>query len=232
MKEKYLETFTNEHGETWWFNYDSKNDMGILSGDDDLIEGNNFYIFNGICPELILNNEEKDWIKNIWNKYSKGINTYLNLPTEIQNKILTYMTNDYCPICLTKRKEFEGHHCIPASLGGSDDYVNILAICNSCHSLITNGCEEDRSARFLCAINHQISVYGIDFYKMNPLNNKRFKNNDMGLYKNYTYIKDILNHYDQLDDDNKITYNNNIKMYALYYYKYYRNKINNIIQTN
>ena len=43
MKEKYLETFTNEHGETWWFNYDNKNDMGILWGNDDLIEGNNFY---------------------------------------------------------------------------------------------------------------------------------------------------------------------------------------------
>lgn len=63
MKEKYLETFTNEYGETWWFNYDNKNDMGILWGNDDLIEGKNFYIFNGICPELILSNEEKIGLK-------------------------------------------------------------------------------------------------------------------------------------------------------------------------
>ena len=231
MKDKYLESFTNDCDETWWFNYNNKNNMGMLWGNDNLIEGKIFYIFNGICPELILDTNEKDWIRNIWNKYSKYKNTYLNFPTEIKYKNNTYLTNNYCPICLKQHKEFEGHHCIPASLGGSDDYVNMLIICNSCHSLITNGCEEDRNARFLCAINHQISIYGIDFYKMNPLNNKRFKNKDIGLYKNYPYIKNILNYYDQLDDNGKIIYNNNIKTYALYYYKYYRSIINNTIYT-
>lgn len=232
MKEKYLETFVNEYGETWWFDYDNKNDMGILWGNDDLINGKIFYVFDGICPSLILNKEERDWIKNVWNKYSENKNTYLNLPTEIQYKYSTYLTNNYCPICLKERQEFEHHHCIPASIGGSDDYVNMLVICNTCHSLITNGCEEDSYIRFICAVYHQLYLYGIDFCKMNPLNNKRFKNKDMGLYESIPRIKIYLEKYKKFDDDQKIIFNKMMKKDALYHYKYYRSAVNNIIQAN
>jgi esterase/lipase len=45
--------------------------MGILQGDDFLIEGKTFYVFDGTCPELILDKSEKEWLKTVWEKYSK-----------------------------------------------------------------------------------------------------------------------------------------------------------------
>ena len=231
MNDKYLETFTNEHNEDWWFNYDIENDIGVIWGNDDLILNCKFYVFDGIYdPQLILSDEEKIWVKDVWEKHSKPKSLYLNLDTKSQttNKI-TYLENKYCPICLNKTTEFEDHHCIPASEGGSDDTVNMLRICNSCHSLITNGCVEDRYVRHLTAIYHQMFLFGIDFYKMNPLNNKRFRNKDRGLYLNRPHIKEIIDYYDSLDEKEQIEFNNKFKKRSLYYYKYYRSIVRNII---
>jgi hypothetical protein len=66
-----IETYTNEYGEKWWFIYDTNKNMGILQGDDFLIEGKTFYVFDGVCPELILDKSEKEWLKTVWEKYSK-----------------------------------------------------------------------------------------------------------------------------------------------------------------
>lgn len=224
---KYLETFTNEYGEKWWFNYDKENDMGIIESNDFLIKGEKYYVFDGECIDLILNKKEKEWLTNVWNKYSNKINDYLNKETEfIHINNGGYLTNNYCPICLKQRENFEGHHCIPSSEGGSDDSVNILYICNSCHALITNGCNEDSKTRFDCAIYHQISKFGIDFYKMNPFNNKRYKNINTQLYKIRPYIKEIIDWYDKLNKKDKEIANKKVKKICLYKYKYYRAIIN------
>ena len=221
--QKYIETFINEYGESWWFDYVPENDMGIIWSNDSLILGDKFYVFNGIVPPLILNQKEKDWILQVWNKYSNKYNEYLNIHTSCKNSnICTYLENEYCPICLKQKKNFETHHCIPASEGGSDDIVNKLAICKSCHSLITNGCDEDVIPRHLACIHHQIFVYGVDFYLMNPENNHRFGYKDIGLYKNRPHIKSLIDYYQNLTDDKKILFNNDLKQYALYYYKFNR----------
>lgn len=70
MNDKYLETFTNEFGETWWFDYDKEKDMGILWGDDSLIVGEKFYVIDGVCNRLVLDREERDWLRTVWEKYS------------------------------------------------------------------------------------------------------------------------------------------------------------------
>lgn len=228
-----IETFTNEYGEKWWFTYDAENKIGILTGDDDLIMGQTFYVLNGICPSLILDRAEREWLKEVWNKFNKNINNYLNLDTEIKdNNKNVYLTNNYCPICLNQKDSFEDHHCIPASEGGSDDYVNILRTCNSCHSLITNGCEEERISRYLCAINHQLSIFGIKFILMNPLNNKRYKNRDMGLYIYRPYYKETIDLYNKLKENEKLEFNEALKKESVYWYKYYRNVVKNIIPYN
>lgn len=229
----YLETYTNEYGEQWWFDYDKNNDMGILWGNDSLIVGDKFYIFDGTTPKLILNSEEKEWITNTWKKHSVNKNIYLDLNTCIKsNKKYTYLSNNICPLCLKTRADFEGHHCVPASEGGSDDNVNVLLICNTCHSLITNGCKEDLTPRYLACIYHQILAYGVSFYMMNPENNKRFSNKDMGLYKNRPHIKEMLDYYNKLDENDKIKFDNDMKRDAIYFYKYYRNIVQGYIHIN
>jgi len=228
-KDIYLATFKNSYGEDWWFDYNEENDMGILWGVD--VDYKHFYVFDGICSRLIFDPEEKEWLKTVWNTYSKNKNIYLN-DTEIQhNNKYTYLTKNYCPICLQQKNTFENHHCVPSSEGGSDDYVNRLIICNSCHSLITNGCYEDRYPRFLTAVYHQSYVYGIDFYTMNPKNNKRYKK-DTGLYKQRPFIKKMIETYNELDVNEQIDFNKKIKQESLYYYKYFRSIVKNIITEN
>jgi hypothetical protein len=223
-----IETFTNDYGEKLWFSYNEENDMGTIWNSDDKYKY--FYVFDGLCLFLNLIPKEQKWLNDIWNKYSKHKNTYLNFNTDIKfNNKTTYLTNNFCPVCLQQKREFENHHCVPSSEGGSDDYVNILNICNSCHSLITNGCYEDKYPRYLTAIYHQSYFYGIDFYKMNPENNQRFKK-DMGLYKHRPFIKKIINDYEKLTEEEQNKFNEKAKQTSLYYYKYYRSIVKNLIK--
>ena len=64
---------------------------------------------------------------------------------------------------------------------------------------------------------------------MNPFNNKRFKNKDLGLYDNRPIFKEMINYYNNLNQEEQINFNNKIKKQALYYYKYYRSIVSNII---
>lgn len=65
-----VETFTNEFGEQWWYIHDRIHNIGILTGNDDLIMGQIFYAVDGMCGQLILNQAEKNWLKECWDKYS------------------------------------------------------------------------------------------------------------------------------------------------------------------
>ena len=79
-----------------------------------------------------------------------------------------------------------------------------------------------------CNISSDILIWN-KFYKMNPFNNKRFKNKDMGLYDNRPIFKEMINYYNNLNQEEQINFNNKIKKQALYYYKYYRSIVSNII---
>lgn len=230
IQDTHLETFKNEYGETWWFDYDFSKDMGILWGNDNLVVGNIYYVFDGICPTLILTISETEWLKNIWKKYSVYKNNYLDKDTCCQSESFgTFLTHDYCPICLTQQSSFEGHHCIMSAKGGSDDKENILFICNSCHSLITNGNDSDSKPRYTSAIFHQMMHYGITFYQMNPENNRRGNKNQ--LYKNYPHIKECIDFYDTLNDGEKEAYNKKFIEISRYNYKFQRSKIINSNKT-
>jgi len=242
IKNIYLETFLNEYGERFWFNYNSEEDMGILWSNDNLIKNNTYYIFDNkfkkICdyntaiPHLVLSDKELNWLKKTWNKYTKHYNIYNNLNTKLfSNENCNYLSNNYCPICLEQKNNFEKHHCIPSFEGGSDDKVNILVICNSCHALITRGCNEEAQSRILACVYHQIAIYGINFYMMNPMNNRRLNNQDKKekLYEIRPYIKKIIDIYKQLNKQEKNKTNELYKEIALYKYKLNRNITRGII---
>lgn len=70
-----------------------------------------------------------------------------------------------CPICNKKRNpgEFERHHVIWRKDGGSNDPVNLLDICKTCHAIITRGCIEDRIPRETACFSLMLSRFGLTF---------------------------------------------------------------------
>lgn len=67
-----------------------------------------------------------------------------------------------CPICLKQREEFDKHHVIWKTDGGSDHPVNILRICRTCHAILTFGESEAWYYDKAC-VAHQQCCYGIEF---------------------------------------------------------------------
>lgn len=68
-----------------------------------------------------------------------------------------------CPICLEQRTEFQRHHVIWSCEGGTDEAINLLDICKSCHALLTFGSSADSIPREYAAIGHQMLSFGIAF---------------------------------------------------------------------
>lgn len=85
------------------------------------------------------------------------------MPKRKKNESLPELTE--CPICKRDRKsnEFEVHHVVGRAAGGSNDPVNLLSICNTCHAIVTRGCDEDANPRLLACFFHQLAWYGLNF---------------------------------------------------------------------
>lgn len=69
-----------------------------------------------------------------------------------------------CPICLKHRQIFERHHVIWKNDfdGGSNDPVNLLDICKTCHAILTHGESESTWYDRAC-VAHQWATYGLRF---------------------------------------------------------------------
>jgi hypothetical protein len=63
-----VETFTNEYGEQWQLIYDTNTNIGLLTGSD--VDWKTYYVVDGNCHQLILNKDEKEWLKKSWDNYS------------------------------------------------------------------------------------------------------------------------------------------------------------------
>lgn len=68
-----------------------------------------------------------------------------------------------CPICLREATKTERHHVVWRVDGGTDDPVNLLDICCTCHAIITKGNKEDRLPRSTACFYHQLGEYGLTF---------------------------------------------------------------------
>lgn len=156
--ETYKSEYTNEYGENWVFEYNYSTNVGLVRGSD--VDWNTYAVIEGQAHDLVLNQSEKNWLKSTWSDATKHLNNvgmYLGLDTKFEhNEHKCWLTNSHCPICLKQKRDFEYHHCIWSMDGGSDDYFNMLRICNTCHAILTRGSVEDRVPKDQAVYYHQI----------------------------------------------------------------------------
>ncbi len=62
----YTATFTNEYHDRWIFEFDFATNEGILKGSD--VGWRKYPVFDGRVPDLILNQDERDWLELSWAK--------------------------------------------------------------------------------------------------------------------------------------------------------------------
>ena len=60
----YRSQFTNQHGEEWEFEFDPAKGDGVLRGED--VDWQEYRVVEGRVPELVLNDEEIQWLRNAW----------------------------------------------------------------------------------------------------------------------------------------------------------------------
>ena len=63
-RQNYVATFTNRYGEEWLFEYDYRIREGILKGSD--VNWQSYRVIGGRTLGLILNNEELQWLREVW----------------------------------------------------------------------------------------------------------------------------------------------------------------------
>ena len=107
-----------------------------------------------------------------------------------------------------------------AADGGSDEGVNILSLCKTCHAIATNGDDSDQFIYLMAAHAHQVMVYGLEFYLMKPDNSSRYKG--VNLYDTRPYIKDMADIIKKMDQDTYNKENQRLKEEGLFMYKVFR----------
>lgn len=60
----YSSRFTDRYGEEWLFEYDRSRHEGVLSGSD--LDWQKYRVVGGRALELILNDEEIQWLRKAW----------------------------------------------------------------------------------------------------------------------------------------------------------------------
>lgn len=215
-------TFTNKYGEDWEFEYNSELEKAIVKGSD--VSWEEYPVIEGIACGLYMSKEEHEWLLSAWkaatqDKPNTGL--YLGRDTEFQaGQDSCWLTNDYCPICLCKRREFEVHHCIWSCDGGTYDASNLLHICNSCHAVITRGSIEDRFPKNKAALNHQLMYFGLEFFPRN--NPTKGRHTHLSFLEKNPFFKEELLGCDRLAETEKEHIDREIKRMARIEYQYFR----------
>lgn len=74
-----------------------------------------------------------------------------------------------CPLCLEERREYDRHHVIWRCDGGTNDPVNLLDICKTCHAVLTYGNSDDARQRDLACLYYQWAQFGLAFAEKSGL---------------------------------------------------------------
>lgn len=163
-------------------------------------------------------------MKNTWHEAVKGSKAkalYRGLKTKlVQNKKYCYLTSDYCPLCLKPKKDFEYHHCIWSSDGGTDDSSNLLKLCNTCHAILTRGCTDERVPKDLAAHHHQMIYFGLNFIPRNPVEKGRHRGRSY--LENHPEIYNVLQEFDLMPKQKQKRWNQHWKSISRIAYQYYR----------
>lgn len=154
-------------GDQWVFSFDHNSNTALVKGND--VGWESYPVVEGVAYGLEMNEEEQTWLAGVWKEATDQlapIGLYLGNPTEfVVGKNSCFLSENYCPICLLQKKDFEVHHCIWSRDGGPDTPSNLLAICNSCHAVITRGSIEDRFPKNQAALHHQIMYFGVSLFQ-------------------------------------------------------------------
>jgi hypothetical protein len=67
---RYRAQFTNRYGEAWEFEYDAATGEGTLRGSD--VDWQPYRVVGGRAVELILNDEELQWLRKAWAEATRG----------------------------------------------------------------------------------------------------------------------------------------------------------------
>lgn len=160
-------SFTSRMGDQWTFLFDRNTNTAWVRGS--AVDSESYPVIEGVAYGLALDNEEQTWLAGVWKEATDqvgAIGLYLGKPTEfVIGKTHCFLTDDYCPICLLEKRDFEVHHCLWSCDGGPDSPSNLLAICNSCHAVITRGSVEDRLPKNQAALHHQIMYFGVSLFQ-------------------------------------------------------------------
>jgi hypothetical protein len=171
----YISEYENEFGEPWIFEYNFDNDTGVIKGLD--VGWIEYPVLEGRTFGLILDEKEEAWLKIAWSdatEHLDNVGIYSGLDTEfVRDEHGCWLTNYYCPICLNQKREFDEHHCIWSSDGGTDEYFNMLRVCRTCHAVLTWGSVEDRVPKDLAAFYHQVLYFGLEFFPRNNFRKSR-----------------------------------------------------------
>lgn len=68
-----------------------------------------------------------------------------------------------CPLCQKEKTVFEAHHVIWQMDGGTDDPVNLLKVCKTCHQTINYGDPVDSDELQRRCVFHQLTAHGLSF---------------------------------------------------------------------
>jgi len=185
IKEEYL-CPTND--DVWTYEFNEETNLSVIYGHD--MMNIKFPVFAG-RTDFYLNSSESEWLMNTWNKYN-----YKTIYNNVKNNI--------CPICNEATDCFEYHHAIPASEGGSDDDVNMVGMCERCHSIITKARYGDADIINEIVFGYLFMTHGINFFLMNPDNNKRYPKRSSYLYELRPDILEIKTHIESKDDNKKL----------------------------
>ena len=66
----YSSRFENRYGEEWKFEYDPIKGEGVLCGSD--VDWQEYRVLDGQVPDLILNDEEIQWLRAAWKEATGG----------------------------------------------------------------------------------------------------------------------------------------------------------------
>lgn len=218
----YVSEYENELGELWVFEYDYVNDTGVVKGLD--VDWSEYPVFEGQALGLLLNEKEESWLKTAWSEATKhldNVGIYLGLDTKFaKDERGCWLTNYYCPICLKQKREFDEHHCIWSSDGGTDEHFNMLRVCRTCHAVLTWGSVEDRVPKNLSAFYHQVLYFGLEFFPRDNL--RKSRHIDRNFLELHPAWKEKIRDYDRMRADEQDKIDDAVKELAQLKYQYFR----------
>lgn len=162
----YRSEYTSELGDKWTLELDQETGVALLTGSD-ISDDLRVPVIEGATIGISLDPGEQAWLSTAWSEGAGQravFELYRGLDTEfVIGSKHCRLTNDFCPICLKRKKQFEIHHCIWKSDGGTRSPLNLLKICKSCHVVMTFGDVEDMEIRDHAAFMHQLAHFGMRF---------------------------------------------------------------------